>query len=76
MWYLENCFQFVKVILIVCFIIKNHLARTLAQLEDDVPPCEAQMENWKTNLQVMAAKERQYLQQCANYKVFDPLFSV
>lgn len=27
------------------------------------------MENWKTNLQVMAAKERQYMQQCANYKV-------
>ncbi|XP_062167823.1 AUGMIN subunit 1 isoform X2 [Alnus glutinosa] len=46
----------------------TYLKRTLAQLEDDVPPCEAQMENWKTNLQVMAAKERQYLQQCANYK--------
>ena len=63
-----------KVMLIVCFIIKNLLSRTLAQLEDDVPPCEAQMENWKTNLQVMAAKERQYMQQCANYKVFDPLY--
>lgn len=59
-----------KVMLIVCFIFKNHIFRTLAQLEDDVAPCEAQMENWKTNLQVMAAKERQYLQQCANYKVF------
>ena len=46
-----------------------NFARTLAQLEDDVAPCEAQMENWKTNLAVMAAKERQYLQQCANYKV-------
>ncbi|XP_030924371.1 AUGMIN subunit 1-like isoform X2 [Quercus lobata] len=46
----------------------TYLKRTLAQLEDDVAPCEAQMENWKTNLQVMAAKERQYLQQCANYK--------
>lgn len=44
--------------------------RTLAQLEDDVPPCEAQMENWKTNLAVMASKERQYLQQYSNYKVF------
>ncbi|XP_018831779.1 AUGMIN subunit 1 isoform X2 [Juglans microcarpa x Juglans regia] len=46
----------------------TYLKRTLAQLEDDLPPCEAQMENWKTNLQVMAAKERQYMQQCANYK--------
>lgn len=43
--------------------------RTLAQLEDDVAPCEAQMENWKTNLAVMASKERQYLQQYNNYKV-------
>uniref|UniRef100_A0A7N0U3B1 Uncharacterized protein n=1 Tax=Kalanchoe fedtschenkoi TaxID=63787 RepID=A0A7N0U3B1_KALFE len=39
----------------------------LAQLEDDVTPCEAQMENWKTNLAVIASKERQYLQQHANY---------
>ncbi len=31
--------------------------RTLAQLEDDVAPCDAQMENWKTNLGVMASKE-------------------
>ncbi|XP_022153871.1 AUGMIN subunit 1 [Momordica charantia] len=46
----------------------TYLKRTLAQLEDDVPPCEAQMDNWKTNLAVMAAKERQYMQQCANYK--------
>ena len=70
-----------KVMLIACFIFKNHFFRTLAQLEDDVAPCEAQMENWKTNLQVMAAKERQYLQQCANYKVFkyyefNTLFSI
>lgn len=50
------------------FFVK-HLCRTLAQFEDEVAPCEAQMENWKTNLQVMAAKERQYMQQCANYKV-------
>ncbi|XP_016162607.1 AUGMIN subunit 1 isoform X3 [Arachis stenosperma] len=46
----------------------TYLKRTLAQLEDELPPCEVQMENWKTNLQVMAAKERQYIQQCANYK--------
>uniref|UniRef100_A0A2N9EE35 Uncharacterized protein n=1 Tax=Fagus sylvatica TaxID=28930 RepID=A0A2N9EE35_FAGSY len=49
----------------------TYLKRTLAQLEDDVAPCESQMENWKTNLQVMAAKERQYMQQCSNYKVFN-----
>ncbi|XVF14852.1 hypothetical protein REPUB_Repub09cG0096900 [Reevesia pubescens] len=42
--------------------------KTLAQLEDDVAPCEAQMENWKTNLGVMASKERQYMQQYNNYK--------
>uniref|UniRef100_A0A7N2R7C9 Uncharacterized protein n=1 Tax=Quercus lobata TaxID=97700 RepID=A0A7N2R7C9_QUELO len=53
----------------------TYLKRTLAQLEDDVAPCEAQMENWRTNLQVMAAKERQYLQQCANYKVM-PVISI
>ncbi|OIW16713.1 hypothetical protein TanjilG_14584 [Lupinus angustifolius] len=46
----------------------TYLKRTLAQLEDEVAPCEVQMENWKTNLQVMAAKERQYLQQCSNFK--------
>ncbi|XP_028766759.1 AUGMIN subunit 1-like [Neltuma alba] len=46
----------------------TYLKRTLAQLEDEVAPCEVQMENWRTNLQVMAAKERQYMQQCANYK--------
>lgn len=46
----------------------TYLKRTLGQLEDDVAPCEAQMENWKTNLAVMASKERQYLQQYNNYK--------
>ncbi|KAK1390531.1 AUGMIN subunit 1 [Heracleum sosnowskyi] len=46
----------------------TYLKRTLAQLEDDVAPCEAQMENWTTNLAVIASKERQYLQQHANYK--------
>ncbi|KAL1806218.1 hypothetical protein ACET3Z_029286 [Daucus carota] len=46
----------------------TYLKRTLAQLEDDVAPCEAQMENWNTNLRVIASKEQQYLQQHANYK--------
>ncbi|XWS29926.1 hypothetical protein CRYUN_Cryun24cG0072500 [Craigia yunnanensis] len=46
----------------------TYLKRTLAQLEDDVTPCEVQMENWKTNLGVMASKERQYMQQYNNYK--------
>ncbi|KAK9289502.1 hypothetical protein L1049_007657 [Liquidambar formosana] len=46
----------------------TYLKRTLAQLEDDVAPCEVHMENWKTNLAVMASKERQYLQQYSNYK--------
>ena len=43
--------------------------RILAQLEDDVVPCESQMENWKTNLEVMAAKEEQYIQQYKKYEV-------
>ncbi|RVX06556.1 AUGMIN subunit 1 [Vitis vinifera] len=47
----------------------TYLKRILGQLEDDVAPCEAQMENWKTNLAIMASKERQYLQQYRNYKV-------
>ncbi|KAK2987338.1 hypothetical protein RJ640_023639 [Escallonia rubra] len=46
----------------------TYLKRTLAQLEDDVAPCEAQMENWNTNLAIMVSKERQYLQQYSNYK--------
>ncbi|CAH9134881.1 unnamed protein product [Cuscuta epithymum] len=46
----------------------TYLKRTLAQLEDDISPCEAQMENWKTNLAVMESKERQYFQQYSNYK--------
>ncbi|KAL4354937.1 hypothetical protein GQ457_06G034600 [Hibiscus cannabinus] len=46
----------------------TYLKRTLAQLEDDVAPCDAQMENWRTNLGVMASKERQYMQQYNNYK--------
>jgi hypothetical protein len=51
------------------FSMTQCLCRTLAQLEDEVALCEAQMESWSTNLQVMAAKERQYMQQSANYKV-------
>ncbi|XP_010247872.1 PREDICTED: AUGMIN subunit 1-like [Nelumbo nucifera] len=46
----------------------TYLKRTLAQLEDDVPACEAQMLQWKTNLAIMASKERQYLQQYSNYE--------
>ncbi|TXG70149.1 hypothetical protein EZV62_005084 [Acer yangbiense] len=38
------------------------------QLEDDVAPCQKQMEDWKTSLAVMGSKERQYLQQYNNYK--------
>lgn len=46
----------------------TYLKRTLAQLEDEVAPCEAQMESWSNYLNVMAQKERQYVQQCANYE--------
>lgn len=46
----------------------TYLKRTLAQLEDDVTNCEAQMAHWKTNLAIMLSKERQYLQQHSNYK--------
>ncbi|TYG45390.1 hypothetical protein ES288_D11G170100v1 [Gossypium darwinii] len=46
----------------------TYLKRTLAQLEDDVAPCDAQMENWKTNLGVMTSKERLYMQQYNNYR--------
>lgn len=46
----------------------TYLKRTLAQLENDIPHCEAQMEHWKTNLTIMESKERQYLQQYSNYK--------
>ncbi|GKB87182.1 augmin subunit 1 [Tanacetum coccineum] len=45
--------------------------RTLAQLENGVAPCEAQMESWKTNLSIMVSKERQSLQQYSNYKVLN-----
>ncbi|XP_009615712.2 AUGMIN subunit 1-like [Nicotiana tomentosiformis] len=46
----------------------TYLKRTLSQLEDDISPCEAQMENWKTNLAIMESKERQYLQEYVYYK--------
>ena len=49
--------------------------KTKLKLEDEVAPCEAQKESWETNLQVMAAKERQYNQQCDNYKVWCLFFS-
>ncbi|KAJ0737835.1 putative HAUS augmin-like complex subunit 1 [Helianthus annuus] len=52
----------------------TYLKRTLAQLEDDVAPCETQMEGWKTNLSILVSKERQYLQQYSNYKVYFQLF--
>ncbi|KAK4485509.1 hypothetical protein RD792_008151 [Penstemon davidsonii] len=48
----------------------TYLKRTLGQLEDDIAPCEAQMEHWNTNLAIMDSKERQYLQQYSNYKVY------
>ena len=47
----------------------------MLKLEDEVAPCEAQKESWETNLKVMAAKERQYNQQCDNYKVWCLFFS-
>lgn len=46
----------------------SYLKRTLLQLEDDIAPCESQLLNWETNLEVMISKERQYLQQHSNYK--------
>ncbi|CAI8597114.1 unnamed protein product [Vicia faba] len=46
----------------------TYLKRTESQLAEEQPMCQAQMESWSTNLQVMAAKERQYMQQSANYK--------
>ncbi|KAM7256501.1 hypothetical protein ACFE04_012242 [Oxalis oulophora] len=46
----------------------TYLKRTLAQLEAEVGLNEKCMENWTTNLAVMASKERQYLQQQNNFK--------
>ncbi|CAN7020608.1 unnamed protein product, partial [Brassica oleracea var. botrytis] len=47
----------------------TYLKKILAQLEEDVVPCELEMENWRTNLEVMAAKEDQYIQQYKKYEV-------
>ncbi|KZV26355.1 HAUS augmin-like complex subunit 1 [Dorcoceras hygrometricum] len=46
----------------------TYLKRTLSQLEDEIAPCEAQMEQRNTNVAIMESKERQYLQQYSNYK--------
>ncbi|XP_075509636.1 AUGMIN subunit 1-like isoform X2 [Primulina tabacum] len=46
----------------------TYLKRALSQLEDEIVPCEAQMEQWNTNVAIMDSKERQYLQQYSNYK--------
>ncbi|XP_074320588.1 AUGMIN subunit 1-like isoform X1 [Silene latifolia] len=46
----------------------TYLKKILSQLEDDVAPCESQMENWNNNLAVMMSNEREYNQRCSNYK--------
>ncbi|XP_024529719.1 AUGMIN subunit 1 isoform X1 [Selaginella moellendorffii] len=46
----------------------TYLKRTLGQLEEEVAARDGLMGQWETNLKVMASKERQYLQQLANYK--------
>jgi HAUS augmin-like complex subunit 1 len=46
----------------------TYLKRALAQLEEEVAIREGPMMQWQTNLKMMASKERQYLQQLANYK--------
>ncbi|RWR91449.1 HAUS augmin-like protein complex subunit 1 [Cinnamomum micranthum f. kanehirae] len=46
------------------------LKKTLQKLDDEVATGEAQMLNWKKNLALMVSKERQYMQQYSNYKVF------
>lgn len=81
LFFLDMFLLFVSIKIACSCILNNMLAkcldRTLAQLEDDVAPCEAQVENWRTNLAVMASKERQYTQQYANYKVpFTCLFEL
>ncbi|KAL5989209.1 AUGMIN subunit 1 [Asimina triloba] len=45
------------------------LKKTLQKLDDEVATSEAQILHCKTNLAIMDAKERQYKQQSANYKV-------
>eukprot|EP00252_Welwitschia_mirabilis_P011803 TRINITY_DN2623_c0_g1_i1.p1 TRINITY_DN2623_c0_g1~~TRINITY_DN2623_c0_g1_i1.p1 ORF type:complete len:165 (+),score=36.14 TRINITY_DN2623_c0_g1_i1:749-1243(+) len=46
----------------------TYLKRTLAQLEEEVAGREMPMMQWQTNMRIMESKERQYLQQHANYK--------
>ncbi|KAL8153923.1 hypothetical protein V2J09_011683 [Rumex salicifolius] len=46
----------------------TYLKRILAQLEDEVSPCESQMDNWQTNLALMISKEKEYNQRYFNYK--------
>ncbi|XP_027069412.1 AUGMIN subunit 1-like [Coffea arabica] len=46
----------------------TYLKRILAQLEDDIAPCEAEMESRRTNLAIMDSKERQYEKQYSNCK--------
>ncbi|XP_058067516.1 AUGMIN subunit 1-like [Magnolia sinica] len=46
----------------------TYLKKTLQKLDDEVATCEAQMLHWKTNVAIMASKERQYNQQYSNYK--------
>ncbi|CAN6470973.1 unnamed protein product [Victoria cruziana] len=46
----------------------TYLKRTLAQLEEDMAGCDAQIRHWQTNLSIMVSKERQYMQQYTNYK--------
>lgn len=46
--------------------------RALGQLEEELAIREGPMMQWQTNLKMMASKERQYLQQLANYKVHLP----
>ncbi|KAJ7524959.1 hypothetical protein O6H91_17G029500 [Diphasiastrum complanatum] len=46
----------------------TYLKRTLTQLEEEMAGREASMVQWQTNIKIMASKERQYLQQLANFK--------
>ncbi|XP_048501979.2 AUGMIN subunit 1-like [Beta vulgaris subsp. vulgaris] len=52
----------------------TYLKRVLAQLEDEVAPCEAQIENWKTNLPLLVSKEREYNQRYSN-QLYELLFN-
>ncbi|KMT07929.1 hypothetical protein BVRB_6g145320 [Beta vulgaris subsp. vulgaris] len=52
----------------------TYLKRVLAQLKDEVAPCEAQIENWKTNLPLLVSKEREYNQRYSN-QLYELLFN-